>query len=329
MAERPLTRRDLFRGLLGRSEDGAAKDAISPADAPEASERLVARYQEILRLHGNLLPWGLADSDMPAPAEAIREAILATVSAGMAPASRDRLRHAYSSLPWFRPAEDLDALRAGKAALERQDQSEAGRDALVRASGIRARILAEVARLSREFDLVVRRSQTTVRPAVADDAQAIARIRVHSLAATLRGTPGGARLRLADVGAEAARWRAMLTDADSLVLVASGAEGIVGFCRVLHAAEPPEIDELFVVPAEWRKGYGRALMEHARAELVQRGFAEAVTWALRDVSTGRSFCEALGFVADGIAEPDADETLSGGTLHRIRYRAGLERSEDH
>ncbi|MGH7857487.1 MAG: hypothetical protein ACREQY_09160, partial [Candidatus Binatia bacterium] len=155
MAERSFSRRELLSGFLRRSDADAARE---PGTAAGGSD-LVARYQELLRLRGDLLPWGLADSEMPAPAGAIREAIVAAVSADLSPAARDRLRHAYASLPWFRPAEEIEVLRAGKAALERQDASEEGRAAIVRAFEIRNRILAEVARLAREFDGAVRRIQ--------------------------------------------------------------------------------------------------------------------------------------------------------------------------
>lgn len=74
------------------------------------------------------------------------------------------------------------------------------------------------------------------------------------------------------------------------------ADGVVlGFGVLLPRQTGLELEGLFVAPACWRRGVGRALVAAALAELASGGRLEAV--ARRDVE---GFYEKLGFVRQGV-----------------------------
>ena len=60
-----------------------------------------------------------------------------------------------------------------------------------------------------------------------------------------------------------------------------------------------ELYGLYLDPASWGQGLGRALMAHALADLRARGFRTLVLWVLRDNERGRRFYEAAGATFDG------------------------------
>lgn len=150
MTTHPISRRDLLKGLLGRSPEERKSPSGSAREA--APRDLVAAFDDLLRRHADVLAWGVTEAALPADGAKIQEAVLAVASPEMSEAVKERLSHVYSSIPWFCSSAELDLLRAGKAALESLDQSDAGRAALALAFEIRGRILGEVARLSRDFE---------------------------------------------------------------------------------------------------------------------------------------------------------------------------------
>jgi ribosomal protein S18 acetylase RimI-like enzyme len=80
-----------------------------------------------------------------------------------------------------------------------------------------------------------------------------------------------------------------------------------------------EIWALYVHPGAWRRGVGRALVEHAKVELAAAGCRAASLWTLAGSRLARAFYEACGFEADGVSQ--RRESL-GYTLE-VRYRVGL------
>jgi N-acetylglutamate synthase-like GNAT family acetyltransferase len=94
----------------------------------------------------------------------------------------------------------------------------------------------------------------------------------------------------------------MAVSAETLsgALVAEADGRIVGFCTVLPLSEEmAEIDALFVHPAAWRRGIGKALMLEAERLAALSGLAR-----LGVVSSqhARPFYEAFGFEPSGIAQ---------------------------
>ena len=98
------------------------------------------------------------------------------------------------------------------------------------------------------------------------------------------------------------------TSPASGMLTADGLAGVVG-----------ELYALYVTPAWWSTGTGRALMGQALTSLEAEGFRRVVLWVLADNARARRFYERAGFAADG-----GTNVLSGlGGVLEVRYTRGL------
>jgi ribosomal protein S18 acetylase RimI-like enzyme len=81
-----------------------------------------------------------------------------------------------------------------------------------------------------------------------------------------------------------------------------------------------ELYALYVRPAWWSTGTGRALMERVLARTGAAGYQAITLWVLRDNERARRFYERAGFVPDG-----ATNVLAGlGNILEVRYRRPLE-----
>ena len=116
-----------------------------------------------------------------------------------------------------------------------------------------------------------------------------------------------------------------------------GGNGIVGYAAfgpetdVLGAPWPhplstdgeerrvAELYALYVRPAWWSTGTGRALMDRVLARSVAAGYSSVTLWVLRDNRRARRFYERAGFAPDG-----ATNVLTGlGDVLEVRYRQQL------
>ena len=147
-----------------------------------------------------------------------------------------------------------------------------------------------------------------VRPATPDDARAIAAVHVRSWQSGYRGIIRDDVLDAITVDDRAAMWRGYLTDPDNEIrtLVAEDGGEVVGFVSFVAASRDDdaapgvaEIPALYVDPARWRNGAGRALVDAALARLQAGGAAEVTLWVLEDNDRGRAFYAACGFRPDG------------------------------
>jgi GNAT superfamily N-acetyltransferase len=81
-----------------------------------------------------------------------------------------------------------------------------------------------------------------------------------------------------------------------------------------------ELYALYVHPAWWSTGTGRALMERVLARSSRAGYSSITLWVLRDNQRARRFYEKAGFAADG-----ATNVLTGlGGVPELRYRRTLD-----
>jgi GNAT superfamily N-acetyltransferase len=86
-----------------------------------------------------------------------------------------------------------------------------------------------------------------------------------------------------------------------------------------------ELYALYVHPAWWSTGTGRALMDHVLAKVSRAGYPCVMLWVLERNGRARTFYERAGFRPDG-----ASHVLEGlGGVIEIRYRRMLERKEHH
>jgi ribosomal protein S18 acetylase RimI-like enzyme len=82
-----------------------------------------------------------------------------------------------------------------------------------------------------------------------------------------------------------------------------------------------EVYALYLLPAEWRKGRGTALMDKAIERLQQEGYIEITLWVLHNNERAKRFYEALGLKADGAEK--VVQRKDGVALHEERYRRSL------
>ena len=81
-----------------------------------------------------------------------------------------------------------------------------------------------------------------------------------------------------------------------------------------------ELYALYVRPAWWSTGTGRALMEKVLAWSAAAGYRSITLWVLRDNQRARRFYDRAGFAPDG-----ATNVLTGlGGVLEVRYRRGFE-----
>ena len=81
------------------------------------------------------------------------------------------------------------------------------------------------------------------------------------------------------------------------VIVAELDGDVAGFAVLFVGEADAELDGLFVEPAQWRKGVGRALVDVATHEARKRGLALMVTAN----PSARQFYEKCGFAVEGDA----------------------------
>ena len=81
-----------------------------------------------------------------------------------------------------------------------------------------------------------------------------------------------------------------------------------------------ELYALYVRPAWWSTGTGRALMERVLARSAGNGYSAITLWVLRDNRRARRFYERAGFAPDGMTN-----VLGGlGGVTEVRYRRALD-----
>lgn len=179
-----------------------------------------------------------------------------------------------------------------------------------------------------------RHSHLHLREALPGDAEAMAEVWIASWREAYRDLLSPATLRALDRSRQMAHWlttllgRELAPDAGrAFVAVATierGGGGVVGLCEtgpVRGNAGIGEIFTLYVAPWFHRRGAGSALLEHACADLAQRGFEHVILWVLQGNGRARAFYERHGLRFDGRrrVEPMAGRPVS------LRYGRSLTR----
>ncbi len=165
-------------------------------------------------------------------------------------------------------------------------------------------------------------SAASVRPATAEDAQAIVEVRVASWQATYGQYLPPEVWDGIDRDAQTERFRNRIADGTMSALVAE-VDGAVrayacyGRCRDDDLPEAGEIVAIYAHPDYFSTGLGRALLPAAVDAL---GVRPIVLWVLANNTRARRFYEIAGFGPDG-ARKQA-ELLGGVQLPELRYRLG-------
>jgi GNAT superfamily N-acetyltransferase len=165
-----------------------------------------------------------------------------------------------------------------------------------------------------------------LRPAVPDDAMAVALVHVRAWQAAYRGLMPGdylAGLRPED---RAQRYDfANLEPTRPRTLVALEADTILGFATVSPARDEDaaghgELCALYVEPDCWGRGIGQALAAAARAELYGLGFRNASLWVLTGNARAERFYRADGWTRDGSHRA---RQIWNVTVETVRYSRAL------
>lgn len=140
-----------------------------------------------------------------------------------------------------------------------------------------------------------------IRSASSGDIDAIVDVHLRSSKAAYSNLPAS----VVGVSAESRRirWGEALAEPDSLVWVAEDAGQVVGFChlRIFAAGSPhagsAEIVSLYLDPARWHQGIGRALVERARSAAQAGGCRRLFLTAYTENERARAAYRAMGFAA--------------------------------
>jgi GNAT superfamily N-acetyltransferase len=137
-----------------------------------------------------------------------------------------------------------------------------------------------------------------VRKARRDDAREIARIYIESWHDAYPGIVPASLLQAMTLCGQAARWRAAIAAREAVFAARHQKHGIVGMTSFGPARDRSlgldgEVYTLYVDPAFYGEGVGRALLSEAFAELRRRGLNSCIIWA-HAKNPARFFYERLG-----------------------------------
>ena len=168
----------------------------------------------------------------------------------------------------------------------------------------------------------------SVRPAQPSDARAIAEVQIAAWRAAYAGLLPDRLLDHLSVESSEQRWRQRLEDGSSRVLLYECTGRMAGFVDFGPSrdddADPGRVGEIYALyldPADWRKGYGSALLNQALQALRAQRFSDVTLWVLRNNQRGIKFYEAAGFRQDGTSK--LERGAQGVTLREERYRLSI------
>jgi GNAT superfamily N-acetyltransferase len=169
-----------------------------------------------------------------------------------------------------------------------------------------------------------------IRSARVEDAARMGEVHVRSWQAAYRGQMPQDHLDRLDPARSAGMWERRVSAVDWArggCLVADGKAGIAGFADFgptrdvdANPALTGEVTAIYLAPAAWSTGCGRALMTAALGRLAELGYQDATLWVLDTNARARSFYAKAGFAADGAVKLDERD---GFTLRELRYRRPL------
>ena len=102
---------------------------------------------------------------------------------------------------------------------------------------------------------------------------------------------------------------------------------VVGFASTGPSRDPDDADAgevyaIYVRPDLYGRGIGARLLDHAVADLSDRGYPRALLWTLETNRAAQRFYERVGWRCDGATKVDQLEEFE---LKEVRYRLALAR----
>jgi len=158
------------------------------------------------------------------------------------------------------------------------------------------------------------------RPATTADALSVARVQVASWQIAYRGLMDQSLLDSLDPTTKVSSWESFITAAQNQVFVIEDTSSIIGYAHVCRSRDEPdsavgEITSMYVVPTQWRKGLGSALLRVAEEWLRERSHRSITLWVLEANTRARRFYERFAYALDGSSKV---HPKSG--LFEVRYR---------
>lgn len=167
-------------------------------------------------------------------------------------------------------------------------------------------------------------SEAWIRPAAEGDARAIAEVGYASWDAVYRGLMPDELIEGFSVDRRMQGWLARLEEGDPerRTWVLEDGEGVQGYSSTGPTREDDgehfvgEIYSIYLHPARWDRGWGRALLELAVDDLFAREFEVVRLWCLSNNPRARKFYEGNGFIVE---EEDVPKEFDGVPLPHTRY----------
>jgi len=161
-----------------------------------------------------------------------------------------------------------------------------------------------------------------IRPAVIEDAEAVARVHVASWRTTYAGIVPDEFLAALSYERRAEVWRNSLSSqSQAYLVVAEQDRKVIGFAvggpnreTEANAAYEAELYAIYLLASKQKRGIGRALMKAVAQELVRRGFNSLMVWVLTE-NPARKFYQTLG----GEYMREKDIEIGGKTLKETAY----------
>lgn len=142
----------------------------------------------------------------------------------------------------------------------------------------------------------------TVRAATLADAAAIGRIQVATWRNAYAGIVPKAYLDNLAEASNAQSWQRGIANAQRTIVVAQSQADVSGFaCGGMPARDPQsgadaELDAIYVLPEQQRRGTGRRLVSAIAGAISRAGGQSMVVWVLTANQPARTFYERLGAV---------------------------------
>jgi GNAT superfamily N-acetyltransferase len=147
-----------------------------------------------------------------------------------------------------------------------------------------------------------------IRPAIPDDALAVAEVHVRSWQAAYQGLLPAGYLDGLRPEARAARYDFTHADPQNPRTIVAEFDGaICGFATTMPSGDLPghgELCALYLLPSFWGRGIGVALIHAAREHMVQQGFRAAALWILKGNVRADRFYRRDGWLPDGAHKTD-------------------------
>ena len=166
-----------------------------------------------------------------------------------------------------------------------------------------------------------------VRPATAEDADAIGRVQVETWRAAYRGLMPDEAIAGFDLEGRQRMWReglARVPRPGSATFVAELDGDVVGFASVgrsrdEEAENEGELYAIYLQQSYWDRGIGRALLERAEESMRAFGVERAILWVMEGNERGERFYRAAGWQHEGRKV----EAFQGAEVAELRYRKAL------